>query len=197
MDRHASRGARSEGGSKRAGRNSKGSAGAHRAVARINQGTMVTLGGPARFARFDATLTDELKKNLEIIARVVGPKPHRIIVRGHATPEPIPSDSEILSTVIGCSLPLRGEKAATRLLTVRSLQIQDQFDLSFARARAVADFLLAHGIPKHRILVSASGDTEQRLLTRRKAGQNLNRRVDVFLIDSYITRPKSGGPRAR
>ena len=60
--RPSSGGGRSEGGTKKASRKSKGSSGAHSTVQRISHGTVVTMGGPTLFARFDATLTDTLKK---------------------------------------------------------------------------------------------------------------------------------------
>ena len=118
-----------------------------------------TLGGPTQFARFDATLTEGLQHNLNIIAGVVGKKSNRIEVRGHAMPETLPSDSTF----------------------------RDQLDLSFARASAAAEYLVEKGIDRRRLLVSAAGDSEPKTRTRKKEGQRLNRRVDVFLIDSYIS----------
>jgi len=186
LSERSSRSSRAKGGLGRGSNNSRGPGGAHGSVMRINEGTVVSLGGPARFARFDATMSEELKRTLKVIARVVGPKPQRIIVRGHATPEPIPSDAQIASTLLGCSLPLPGSRAERRLYIVRGLVIRDPFDLSFARARAVADFLISLKIDPRRIQISAVGETEKRLNTREKEKRKLNRRVDVFLIDSYI-----------
>ncbi len=160
MTKRASKGRRSEGGSKKRSSNSEGASGANRTVESINHGTVVTLGGPTLFARFDATLPEMLKKNLDTIARVAGTKSNRLMVRGHASPEPLPPESAF----------------------------QDQLELSFARARAAAEYLVEKGIDRRRLLVSAAGDAEPRSRTRQKVGQKINRRVDVFLIDSYITR---------
>jgi chemotaxis protein MotB len=173
LNKLSSTGSRSEGGMKRASRKSKGLTGAHRTVKRINHGTVVTLGGPTLFGRFDATLTDELKANLDVIVNVAAKKPNRLIVRGHASPEPLPPDG-------GPFLPILGRKAI------------DPMDLSYARAHATAEYLISQGIDRGRLLVSAAGNSEPRKITRRKELQKLNRRVDVFLIDSYITPSQSG-----
>ena len=160
--------ARSEGGTDAGGANSKGRAGAHKSVQRINHGTEVTMGGPTLFARFSTELTPEHKAYLDIIRKVVENKPNRIVIRGHASPEPLPPPGS----------PDR-QGLDPRVL--------DQFDLSFVRAEKVADYLVEQGIDRKRLLVTAAGDTEPRLLTREKDTQRLNRRVDVFLIDAYIT----------
>ncbi len=169
LDKLRSHGIRAEGGTKRASRDAAGNSGAHRPVDRIGQGTIITLGGPAQFARFDATLTDDLKRNLDAIARVVGPKPNRIAVRGHASPEPLPDDFR---------------------LEIDGLEVRDPWDLSFARARAVANYLEERGIDRRRLVVSAAGDTEPRAISRDPKTQRRNRRVDVFVIDAYITPPQ-------
>jgi chemotaxis protein MotB len=126
------------------------------------QGTVVTLGGPVFFSDFGATLTDELKQNLETIIQIVAEKPNRIELRGHASPEPLPPGT-----------PYR-----------------DQLDLSFARAHAVALYLISRGIDPRRLLISAASDAEPRILSRDQANLALNHRVDVFLIDSYIASPE-------
>lgn len=161
LDKMASLGTASEGGLLKSSRKAKGPGGAHRTVRRIRDGNVVTLGGPVIFEAFSSTLTPALKQDLDVIAQVTARKPNRVEIRGHASPEPIPDDA-----------PFR-----------------DAMDLSFARAHLVAQYLIAKGIDPRRILVSAAGDTEPRTLTRGKDAQSVNRRVDVFLIDSYIAHP--------
>lgn len=163
----------SEGGTAQAGRKSDGLAGAHHTVERINHGTVVSLGGPALFGRFDAALSDQLRADLDVIAAVVRDRPNQLMVRGHASPEPLPLDPPFLEVL--------GRPA------------RDAMDLSYARAHAVAEYLIARGIERERLLVSASGDSEPHKLTRRKDLQQLNHRVDVFLIDTYITPPQPAG----
>ena len=173
MTELSSQGVRSEGGTKKASRSSKGGSGANKTVKRINHGTVVTMGGPTVFRRFDASLTDELKANLDVLVEVLSTRPNRLVVRGHASPEPLP----------------RG-----KVLNFHGIDVHDQLDLSYARARTVAQYLVSNGIERRRLLVSAVGSTEPRMLTRQQDVQRLNRRVDVFLIDSYIVRPDSPEP---
>jgi len=159
FDKMSSDGFRSDGGLKKASRKSKGRAGAHMTVRRLNHGTVVTMGGPTLFHRFEAKLTPALEESLDVIASVLSSKANHLVVRGHASPEPLPADSEF----------------------------EDQMDLSYERARAAAVYLIGKGIDPKRVIVSAVGDAEPRIRTRQKSAQKLNRRVDIFLIDSYIT----------
>lgn len=160
----ASKGTSSDGGTKAGKEKSAGGGGAHKTVERINSGTEVTLGGTASFERFSAELTQELKQRLDVIAEILLPTPNRLIVRGHASPEPLPKDSKY----------------------------RDSQELSFYRAKNVAEYLESKGIAPKRLIVSSAGDAEPRAITRNPKKQYLNRRVDVFLIDAYIVSPKTG-----
>jgi len=155
----ASRGNRNEGGTERAGMESKGLAGPSRTVQRIGQGTQITLGGPALFERFQAHLTETAQTDLETISQIIGPRSNRIIVRGHASREPLPADC-----------PFR-----------------DPVELSFQRALAAAEHLIQCGIARERIAVTAAGDSEPRTISRDPEAQGRNRRIDVFVIDEYTT----------
>ena len=170
LNKRNSKGSRSEGGSKKASlKTPLGTGGQSRGVKRINHGTRISLGGPVYFNRFDALPSKELRQNLDLIARVVANKSNQLMIRGHATREPLPADAEI---------------------TFQGFPIRNQWDLSFARAVAVAEYLEKKGLDRRQIVISAAGDTEPRNSTRQKDVRKLNRRVDVFLIDSYITHPK-------
>lgn len=160
----ASTGKTSEGDAKRASTDSAGLAGPSRTVKRIGQGSQITLGGPALFASFDAELNDAARADLQVIAKVIGPRPNRVVVRGHATREPMPP-----------GLPFR-----------------DAWDLAFARARSGADYLIELGIAPERIAVASAGDSEPRTVSRDPEQQRLNRRIDVFVIDAYTTPPGAG-----
>ncbi|MFN0199183.1 MAG: flagellar motor protein MotB [Planctomycetaceae bacterium] len=152
----------SEGGTKKGGQKSKvGRAGPYANVQRLNHGTEVTLGGPTAFNRFDAELTEEIKSNLDIIASILAGRPNRIVVRGHTSSEPLPADS-----------PYR-----------------DAIDLSFARAHQTSQYLISKGIRADYLIVSAVGDTEPRIISRDLELHRVNDRVDVFVIDAYITPP--------
>tara|TARA_R110002095_G_scaffold193237_3_gene171390 strand:- start:2002 stop:2730 length:729 start_codon:yes stop_codon:yes gene_type:complete len=164
QSKSASKGSSSDGGTKTGKEKSIGGGGPNKTVERINSGTEVTLGGAAAFGRFSAELTPEIKQKLNIIVEILLPTPNRLIVRGHASPEPLPKDSEF----------------------------RDSQELSFYRAKNVAEYLESKGIEPERLIVSSVGDAEPRAITRNSAEQYLNRRVDVFLIDAYIVSPKTG-----
>ncbi|MEX0726968.1 MAG: flagellar motor protein MotB [Planctomycetaceae bacterium] len=160
----ASQGSSGQGGTKKGGRktpNEKGRAGENLTVQRINHGTEVTLGGPSAFPHFRADLTAEMKQNLDVIAGILKGKPNRIVVRGHCSSEPLPPDSEY----------------------------RDAVDLSFSRARQIAQYLAERGIQPQHMIISAVGDAEPRIITRESELHRLNDRVDVFVIDAYITPP--------
>ncbi len=152
-----SNGRRSESDVNKGSKDSEGNLGENSTVDRINHGTVVTIGGPSMFAPFDAELNDDIRMRLDILADIIRNRPNRICIRGHSSPEPLPAGS-----------PYR-----------------DQFELSYARARAVADYFISEKkIPQDRIIVGAAGDTEQRMMTRNSKMQSQNHRVDVFLIDA-------------
>jgi chemotaxis protein MotB len=155
----ASKGSSSEGGTEKSGLETGGLAGPSRTVERIGDGTQITLGGNATFERFEADLPVAARKDLETIAGVIGNRPNRIVVRGHATRERLPVDSPYA----------------------------DAMELSFARAAAGAAYLEELGIDRQRIAVVAAGDSEPRVVTRDATRQAQNRRIDVFIIDEYIT----------
>jgi chemotaxis protein MotB len=161
MEYAASTGMTSEGGTQKRGVESKGRAGPSKTVKRIGHGTLITLGGPCLFEAFRADLTDAMKQDLDVIAKVLAGRPNQIVVRGHATREAMPADSTF----------------------------RDPWELSYARAEAAADYLIAHGIAERRIVLSAAGDSEPRIRSRDKEMQRENRRVDVFVIDAYTTQP--------
>ena len=164
---------RSDGGTKKASRSSAGKSGAYKPVKRINHGTTITLGGGSLFDRFEIKLNDIQKKNIQILASVVKTYPNKIAIRGHASPEPVSPDC------------LFSQQWKTRTGTV-----PDQMDLSFARAQSVANYLVLQGIDEKRLAVTAAGDQEPNVRSRDPKSQQKNRRVDLFLIDSYISPPQ-------
>ena len=165
---------------------SAGGGGSEQSVETVNHGEIVTVGGSLEFDQFAAeirkvtqadlertndpemreTMIADLKRleNLNRILEAIKGVPNRVIVRGHSFAE-----------------PLR-----------RKPQFRDQHDLSFARASSVAKYLIENDINPNRILVSAAGDAEPRIVTRNIEDRRHNRRVDVFTIDSYLAPPDPG-----
>jgi chemotaxis protein MotB len=169
----ASQGNRSEGGFKRAGLNAAGRGGPHRTVERINHGTVVTLGGTVPFDPYVTSLSSGSRAALDLIVPKLLNRSNRVIIRGHASPDemfPPPKELSAQSAV--------------------GLTVADAWDLSYARAQAVADYLIGRGVVRERVLVSAAGSSEPRVRPRDRMAQRQNRRVDVFAVDSYISRPR-------
>ena len=159
----ASEGLSSEGGLKRSAQDTAGGGGANRPARSIGHQQVPTLGAPIWFDRFDASLSPDAASDLKRLATALRPLPNRVVIRGHATPEPLPAESPF----------------------------EDAWDLSFRRAGAVADRLRAAGVAEDRLIVSAAGDTEPRKRGGHDV-QDQNRRVDVFVIEFYTTPPGTG-----
>lgn len=143
---------------------SAGGGGPEQSVETVNHGEVVTVGGSLEFDQFSTELGDDSLSDLNRILEAIKRVPNRVIVRGHSFAE-----------------PLR-----------RKPQFRDQHDLSFARASSVAKYLIENDINPNRILVSAAGDAEPRIVTRNLEDRRQNRRVDVFTIDSYLAPPDPG-----
>jgi len=154
----SSLGNNSRGGTDAGNPDSSGRNGPQKTVDSITDGAVVTLGGPALFSEFEAELTPEIRRALDAIVEIVRDRPNHIEVRGHASPEPLPAGSPYA----------------------------DAWDLSFTRARRVADYLIERGIEPHRVIVSAAGSTEPRGSPDKPENLKLHHRVDVYLMDSYI-----------
>ena len=132
--------------------------------AELDEGKIVTVGGSLEFDQFNTDLGDSSMSDLNRILAAIKKVPNRVIVRGHSFAEPVR----------------------------RKPQFRDQHDLSFARARSVAKYLIENDIDPNRILVSAAGDAEPRIVTRNIEDRRHNRRVDIFTIDSYLAPPDPG-----
>ncbi|MEE8169140.1 MAG: flagellar motor protein MotB, partial [Phycisphaerae bacterium] len=128
-------------------------------VKRIREGLEVRLGGPVAFDRFTAQLKPDADDVLRVIAEKVRGHRNMIEVRGHATVEPLPSES-----------PFR-----------------DDLDLSYARARIVRDRLMELGVEPEVLRIAAVGANEP-ILTRAYTPDRLavNRRVDIIVHQSLI-----------
>jgi len=128
-------------------------------VTDVRDGIEVQIGGRVTFERFSAAL----KPNGEFLIAQVAEKikGHNTIIKvtGHATREPLPTDS---------SWP-------------------DPWSLSYARARSVADALIENGIRSERLRLIAAGDTAP--LVREaydEETRSVNRRVELVVTEATI-----------
>ena len=141
-------------------------------VTNIREGVKMEVGGRLSFDRFSAELKPEAERLIANIAAKMAGHNTVLSVRGHATLEPLPSDS----------------------------QYKDAMALSIARARAVADALQRNGVKPRRIRIVGAGNLEplvsQAYHDERRA---LNRRVEIVvteaLVDDYSGKPVAGDER--
>ena len=114
---------------------------------------MIRVAGPASFGPFSARLRPPARRAIAQIAEFLIDGRARLEIRGHNGDGPVPSD-----------VPFR-----------------DGLDLSYARARAVADALQAAGVSGDRLYVAAWGDNDPLVVGPGAASGGGNRRVEIIL----------------
>jgi chemotaxis protein MotB len=129
-------------------------------VKRVRDGAELTVGGPIAFGRFSAVVEPDADRWLGELANELKGKRNKLEIRGHATTEPLPLDS----------------------------QYRDAVDLAYARARAVRDRLVNLGLDPRAIRVSSAGPYEpivrQNYSDKRRAA---NRRVEIMVTQALVT----------
>lgn len=129
-------------------------------VSQVRDGLMFTIGGALTFEPGQAVLKEEAKSELSRIARILRGRENKIEVRGHAAKKILPPSSPF----------------------------KDLRDLSYYRAKAVADYLMSEGgIPAERFVIDARGDTEP-VAARKYSGdaQSVNRRVEIIMTEVTV-----------
>jgi len=132
-------------------------------VTNVRAGLEIVVGGRVTFDRFSATLKPEGRALIAKAAELLRGYNTRILVRGHASREPLPKDS----------------------------LYEDLRDLSYARVKAVCQELEANGVRRNRLVPVAVGESEP--LVRQaytEERRSLNRRVELLvteeLVDDYV-----------
>lgn len=128
-------------------------------VTNVRDGIEVVIGGRIAFHRFSAALQPEARELIVKTADRLRGYNTKILIRGHATRQPLPQNSTY----------------------------DDARDLSYARARAVARAIIASGVRPIRLTLVAVGDSEplvrQAYTEERRA---LNRRVEILVTEDLI-----------
>lgn len=115
---------------------------------------VIRLPGATTFDRFSAQLKPQAQRRVEHLAILLKDGVAQLEIRGHAGDGAMPQDA-----------PYR-----------------DAFDLSYQRARAVADVLERNGVALGRIRAAACGDSEPLLMdTARAIVTGVNRRVEIAI----------------
>jgi len=135
----------------------QGISGKQTRVSRVHDGMMFTIGGSITFEPFSAELKPTALRELEKIGGLLRGRNNKIAIRGHAAKKILPETS-----------PYR-----------------DLRDLSYFRAKAVADYLITEvGIEPEVLVVEARGDTEPVEARAYSADdQTANRRVEVIMLE--------------
>jgi len=143
-------------------------------VKKVRDGIEMTVGGPIAFGRFSAKIEPVADELLQQLARELQGKNNKVEIRGHATREPVPLESEF----------------------------EDQIDLAYARARAVRDRLVELGLDPRAFRISSAGPYEPILKqTYHDERRAANRRVEIVLtqalISDYQAKPQTPDELAR
>lgn len=128
-------------------------------VEQVREGLRIT-GGVLQFDRGSATPRERTKEVVASMAREIRGHTTKIEVRGHASLEPLPKDSPFA----------------------------DHIDLSYARAKALADLLAKSGIRPERIRLVACGSREpiqRQAYDERKHAKN--RRVEIIVTEALVS----------
>ena len=129
-------------------------------VRKIREGLEFTLGGLTAFDEAGASLLPDAKRDLDFISGHIIGQNTKLEIRGHTAREVIAMDSTTY---------------------------QDDWDLSYARARAVAEYLRDKGIRMERVRLTACGASEpikvQAYDTKSKAS---NRRVEIIVTEALV-----------
>ena len=132
----------------------------------------VVAGGRVYFADQSVTLDEEQQKQLRRVAEDLAGKMQKLEIRGHTDRRPIPPGS-----------PYR-----------------DHWDLAYARARAVEEFLVAAGIDRRRIRIGVAGENEPFEVEGDPLKIRQNSRVEIHLLNEWVVEPGSsniGRPRPK
>jgi len=129
-------------------------------VSRVQDGLMFTLGGNLTFEPGSAVLLPGASAPLLDVARLIKGRKNKIEVRGHTAAETLPADSPYA----------------------------DLWDLSYARAKAVKEFLVQRGGLRDEVMVlEARADTEPIApRTYSPEAQAENRRVEIIMTESTV-----------
>ena len=132
-------------------------------VRSIRPGAETRIGGFVIFAEGSDELSDEAKRQLQIISTEIAGKPQKIEIRGHTSQRPLADDS--------------GHR--------------DNWDLAYNRCRRTMEFLVSLGIEARRFRMSTAGANEPKHLASDRALREQNARVEVLLL-SELTRELIG-----
>jgi chemotaxis protein MotB len=123
-------------------------------ILRTREGKSLKAGQSLAFSPGQESISQEVKRQLVVIAKEIGGKPNKIEIRGHVSPGPLPEGSDATDKTI----------------------------LSYIRARKVLTFLQEQDIDTNRVRIVAYADLQPVHLTGDK-NEVKHDRVEVVIID--------------
>jgi flagellar motor protein MotB len=114
---------------------------------------VIRIAGEASFEPFSARLAPRAEAALTRLADFLVGGRSRLEIRGHGSDGRLPAEA-----------PFR-----------------DSLDLSYARARAVADLLVSSGLARERLCVTAQGDQEPVIRPEEGVSPGANRRIEIIV----------------
>ncbi len=129
-------------------------------VSRVQEGLMFTIGGSLGFEPGSAVLLPSAREPLLNVAKLLRGRNNKVEIRGHAATKALPPGSPF----------------------------KDLWDLSYARAKAVKDFLILEGgLHEEVMVVMALSDTEPVApRTYDPEAQAENRRVEIIMTEAMV-----------
>jgi chemotaxis protein MotB len=128
------------------------------AIQQRRPGMRTSVGGWVTFASGSAELSDEARSQLQRLVGELQGTPQKIEIRGHTELQPRPD----------------GDAYA------------DNWELAYARSRAVLAFLVQQGIDPRRIRLAQAAQYEPWTLSLDVQAQRLNPRVEVYMLDETV-----------
>jgi chemotaxis protein MotB len=137
----------------------EGVAGKSFRLRRIRDGMEIVVGGTVLFEPFATKLTDDGHRSLEKLGEIVKGHRNKVDVIGHAAEQPAPSD----------------------------WTYRDAMELSYSRAKCVAEELIKRGLDPRTVRIVAVGPNEpMRRDTVNPTGAGDDRRVEIVVRESLI-----------
>jgi len=122
-----------------------------------NKEQILAVLGVGTFQTGQAVVSDSLINSVnELIKEISAAPGHHVVIEGHTDNTPVQATAE--------------------------KQYQDNMDLSFLRAEAIAGMLVENGISRERISVIGYGDTRPVTDNNTNEGRAKNRRVEIKLV---------------
>ncbi len=143
----------------------KSALGQHVLVQTIEEGYKITIGGKILFDEGSAELKPAACPSLDRLVDIIRGYRNKLEIRGHAAIEVLPADSPY----------------------------KDLFDLAYARAKAVAEYIEKAGIKARRIRLYSGGAFDRPASNLTYEGLAVNRSVVIIVSEELIEPEGAGG----